>query len=298
MRLVFLGTGEFAIPTLEALGGATHTIAAVVTQPDRPKGRGRTLTPPPVKLVAQALGLPVLQPPRIKEASVVEGLGALCPDALVVVAYGQILPTGIITLAPLGAVNVHGSLLPRYRGAAPIQWAIAAGEAETGVTTMLIDEGLDTGPILLSERVAIGDDETAPDLEARLARLGAPLLLRTLEGLADSTLVPLEQDDASATHAPLLKKEDGRIDWSCDAATIGRRVRAFARWPGCMVRIKGRALKLMKAVAFRAVEHVQDGVLFLLEAVVVQPHRLLHHPVRPPQVVLPPRREVRPLPDG
>jgi methionyl-tRNA formyltransferase len=247
MRLIFLGSGEFAVPALEALGHSQHTVAAVVTQPDRPKGRGRILAPPPVKPVAEALGIPVRQPAKIKETPLVEELTALRPDALAVVAYGQILPKSLIALAPLGAINVHASLLPRYRGAAPVQWAIASGESETGVTTMLIDEGLDTGPVLLSERVTIGDDETAPELEARLATLGAALLLRTLEGLAASSIGPTPQDHASATYAPLLHKQDGMIDWTSEATSVWRRVRAFARWPGCATRIKGRTLKVLKA---------------------------------------------------
>src|SRR5439155_957918 len=180
MRVVFLGSGSFAIPSLEALLDAGHDVAAVVTQPDREKGRGRSLAPPPLKPVAAARGLKILQPRRVREAESVAALRALAPDVQVVVAYGQILPRSVIDIAARGTVNVHASLLPLYRGAAPVQWAIVNGEAETGVTTMLIDEGLDTGPLLLAEATAIGEEETADALESRLAVMGGRLLVRTL----------------------------------------------------------------------------------------------------------------------
>ena len=247
MRVTFLGSGEFAIPSLEALVGAGHHVAAVVTQPDKEKGRGRALGPPPVKPVALSHGLPVVQPRRIKEPQSVEALRALAPEVQVVVAYGQILPRSVIDIAPLATVNVHGSLLPRYRGAAPVQWAIANGETETGVTTMLIDERLDTGPMLLARSTPIGPDETAPELEARLARLGAELLLETLEGLARGTLRPKPQDDSQATYAPLLRKEEGRLDWTIRADVLHRRIRAFQPWPGATTTLHGRKLKVLRA---------------------------------------------------
>jgi methionyl-tRNA formyltransferase len=247
MRIVFLGSGAFAVPSLRALVAAGHDVAAVVTQPDREKGRGRTLQPPPVKPAAEALGLRVLQPPRIKSPDALEALRALRPELSVVVAYGQILPRAVIDIAPRGTVNVHSSLLPKYRGAAPIHWAVVNGEAETGVTTMLIDEGLDTGPTLLARRTPIGEDETTPELEARLAALGGEVLVETIAGLERGTLRPVPQDHGSATQAPILKKEDGRIDWTWPADTIARRVRGLQPWPGSATAFAGRGLKILRA---------------------------------------------------
>jgi methionyl-tRNA formyltransferase len=247
MRIVFLGSGSFAIPSLEALLQAGHDVAAVVTQPDREKGRGRALSPPPLKPVALSHGLEVVQPRRIKAPEALETLRGFRPEVQVVVAYGQILPRAAIDVAPRGTVNVHGSVLPRYRGAAPVQWAIVNGETETGVTTMLIDEGMDTGPVLLTRTTAIAGDETAPALEARLARMGADLLLETLAGLKEGTVQPVPQDASRATYAPLIRKEDGRLDWTQPAASIERRVRGFQPWPGAMTTLAGRELKVVKA---------------------------------------------------
>jgi methionyl-tRNA formyltransferase len=247
MRIVFLGSGSFAIPSFEALIEAGHDVAALVTQPDREKGRGRALAPPPLKPVAQARGIPLLQPPRVRDPQAVEALRALAPELQVVVAYGQILPRSVIDIPPRGTVNVHGSLLPRYRGAAPIAWAIAGGETETGVTTMLIDEGLDTGPLLLARAIPIGPEETAAALEPPLARLGAELLLETVRGLGSGLLQPKPQDHALASYAPLLKKEDGRIDWNLPADVLARRVRGFNPWPGSHTLWQGRALKVLRA---------------------------------------------------
>jgi len=247
MRVVFLGSGSFAIPSLEALLGAGHDVAAVVTQPDREKGRGRELSPPPLKPVAAARGLKVLQPRRVREPESVATLEALAPEVQVVVAYGQILPRSVIDIAPRGTVNVHASLLPRYRGAAPVQWAIVNGEAETGVTTMLIDEGLDTGPLLLAESTPIGAEETADALESRLAVVGGELLVRTLRGLQEGSLVPRPQDPARATLAPLIKKEDGLMDWRLPAPALARRVRGFHPWPGAHTRLRGRGLRVLRA---------------------------------------------------
>jgi methionyl-tRNA formyltransferase len=249
LRVVFLGSGAFAVPSLEAVIGAGHDVAALVTQPDREKGRGRALRATPTKVLAERRGIPVLQPRRIKDPQAVEALRALRPDVQVVVAYGQILSRAVIDLPPLGTVNVHSSLLPRYRGAAPIHWAIVNGERETGVTTMLIDEGLDTGPTLLAKSTPIEPEETSPELEARLARLGAEVLLETLDGLARGTLTPRPQDHARATLAPLLKKEDGRIDWGRPADEIGRRVRGLLPWPGTVTGWAGGELKVLRARA-------------------------------------------------
>jgi methionyl-tRNA formyltransferase len=249
VRVVFMGTGAFAIPSLEALIDAGHELAAVVTQPDRAKGRGQALAPPPVKPVAERHGVPVLQLRRVREPETQERLRELRPQLQVVVAFGQILPRSVIEIAPLGTLNVHASLLPRFRGAAPIQWAIASGETETGVTTMLIDEGLDTGPTLLSQTLAIGAEETAAELEPRLARLGAELLVATVRGLAEGRLAAQPQDHARATLAPILKKEDGRIEWARPAQEIAWRVRGFTPWPGAFTQADGRLLKVLRANA-------------------------------------------------
>jgi len=249
VRVVFLGSGAFAIPSFEALLEAGHDVAALVTQPDREKGRGRGMGPPPSKPVAESRGIPVLQPRRVRDPDAVEELRALRPEVQVVVAYGQILPRAVIDLAPRGTVNVHASLLPRYRGAAPIQWAIARGERETGVTTMLIDEGLDTGPTLLSAATAIGADETADELEPRLARMGAELLVATLAGLEEGTLQPVHQDHARASLAPMLRKEDGLVDWRLPAPELAARVRGFRPWPSTTSALHGRPVKLLRARA-------------------------------------------------
>ncbi len=249
MRVVFLGSGAFAIPSFEALLDAGHEVAALVTQPDKEKGRGREVAPPPLKPVALARGVRVLQPRRVREPAAQDELRALRPELQVVVAYGQILPKSVIDIAPLGTVNVHASLLPRLRGAAPIQWAIARGDTETGVTTMLIDEGLDTGPTLLARRLAILPEETAGELEPRLARLGAELLLDTVRGLAAASLRPVPQDHSQATLAPLLKKEDGLLDWSRPARELANQVRGFHPWPGAYTTVAGRVLKVRKAAA-------------------------------------------------
>ncbi len=246
MRLVFLGTPEFAVPTLEATVGAGHEVAAVLTQPDRPRGRGQKAAASPVKEAALRLGLTVYQPERVRRPEAVEYLRGIGCDAMVVVGYGQIIPQAVIDLAPLGIVNVHASLLPKYRGAAPIQWAIVRGETRTGVTTMRIDAGLDTGDMLLKAETEIGPDENAIELGGRLAVMGADLLVETLEGLRAGTIVPEKQDDAQATLAPLLKKEDGAIDWTGPARAIHNRVRGLQPWPGAQTSFRGQPLHLWK----------------------------------------------------
>lgn len=247
MRLVFLGTPAFAVPTLQAVVAAGHEVLAVVTQPDRPAGRGQQLAVSPVKQAAQALHLPVFQPERVKHPEAVAHLAALAPKAMVIVGYGQIIPQSVIDLAPLGIINVHASLLPRYRGAAPIQWAIARGETLTGVTTMRIDAGLDTGDILLQRETAIGEEETALELAPRLAAMGATLLVETLAGLEAGLIAPRPQDSAQATYAPLLKKEDGLINWNRPAPEIHNRVRGLLPWPGCYTGFRGQLLHIWKA---------------------------------------------------
>jgi methionyl-tRNA formyltransferase len=246
MRIVFLGTPEFAVPSLKRLHESGHDIAAVYTQPDRPAGRKQELMPPPVKQAAASLGLLIRQPEKIRRPEVIEEIRQLQPEVMVVVGYGQILPQSLIDIPPLGIVNVHASLLPKYRGAAPIQWAIARGETVTGVTTMLIDAGLDTGDILLARQTPIGPEETAEELSARLAVLGADLLVETLEGLRAGTIVPRPQDHSQATLAPLLKKEDGRIDWRLPAREIFNRARAFVPWPGAYTEFRGGRLHIWR----------------------------------------------------
>ncbi len=246
-RLVFLGTPAFAVPTLESIVASGREVLCVVTQPDRPSGRGQTLSPPPVKEAALRLGLPVYQPERIRRPEAIERLAALRPDAMVVVGYGQIIPQAAIDIPPHGIINVHASLLPKYRGAAPVQWAIANGETRTGVTTMRIDAGLDTGDMLLKAETEIGVEETAIELGERLARMGAALLVETLERI--ETIAPEKQDPAQAMYAPLLKKEDGLIDWGLAAQAIHNRVRGFQPWPGAHTRFRGRQLHIWKSRA-------------------------------------------------
>jgi len=254
VRVVFLGTPEFAVPSLAALA-RRFDIALVLTQPDRPKGRGRHLAEPPVKVLARSLGLPVLQPERLDEATmrpVFEQAGA---EALVVVAYGLKIPDWLLALPPRGAINVHGSLLPAYRGAAPVNRAIVNGDERTGVTTMLLASRMDAGPMLLQRTTAIGPEETAGEVTARLAELGAGLLVVTLDGLASGIVQPREQDEALATIAPKLKKEDGLIDWTYGARQIVNLVRGVNPWPGAYTHLDGKPLKVWKAaIAARPAE--------------------------------------------
>src|SRR5690242_16298826 len=247
LRLVFLGTPAFAVPTLEAIARAGHDVPLVVTQPDRPKGRGQTAAATPVKEAALRLGIEVYQPERVRRPEAVERLGSIGADAMVVVGYGQIIPQNVIDLAPLGIINVHASLLPKYRGAGPIQWAIINGETRTGVTTMRIDAGLDTGDMLLKAETDIGPEETAVELGQRLAVLGADLLVKTLDGLARGVIAPQPQNSADATHAPLLKKEDGVIDWTRPSTAIHNRVRGLQPWPGASTPFRGQTLHVWRS---------------------------------------------------
>src|SRR6266852_5268919 len=247
MKLIFMGTPAFAVPTLERLVEKGHQLTAVYTQPDRPKGRGQKDAMPPVKAAALRLGLAVHQPERVRRPEVAEQLRAMAPDAMVVVGYGQIIPQAILDISPQGIINVQASLLPKYRGAAPIQWAIARGETRTGVTTMRINEGLDTGDMLLRRETEIGPQENAVELGARLAEAGADLLVRTLAELA--TIRPEPQDEAQATYAPILKKEDGEIDWQLSAREILNRIRGFEPWPGGYGFLRGQRLQISKAAA-------------------------------------------------
>ena len=247
MTLIFLGTPPFAVPSLERVVGAGHQIRAVFTQPDRPKGRGAELAASPVKETALRLGLPVHQPERVRRPEVVELLNQMHPDAMAVVGYGQIIPQSIIDIPHHGIINVHASLLPKYRGAAPIQWAIANGETRTGVTTMRIDAGLDTGDMLLKWETAIGPEENALELSGRLAEAGADLLVETLAGLEAGALRAERQDNSQATLAPILKKEDGIIDWNWPARQIFNRARGFLPWPGAYTFFRGQIFHIWKA---------------------------------------------------
>ena len=239
MRLVFMGTPDFASASLEALLRSDDPVVGVVTQPDRPKGRGHILTPSPVKLLAQRAQIPLLQPLKMKDPEFLHALAGWKPDLIAVAAFGRILPPVILSLPPHGCINVHGSLLPKYRGAGPIQWAIINGETETGITTMLMDEGMDTGAMLLQEAIPITSDDTASTLSPRLAELGGRLLVETIAQLKAGTLVPLPQDASRATLAPLLKKEDGAIDWALPATALANRVRGLSPWPGAYISVMG-----------------------------------------------------------
>ncbi len=261
MRVVFLGTPEFAVPSLEAVA-RQHEVAAVFTQPDRPKGRAQQLAQSAVKMAALELGIPVHQPERVKRPESFALLQSLAADIMIVVGYGQIIPQSIIDLPRFGILNVHASLLPKYRGAAPIQWAIANGESETGVTIMQIDAGLDTGDMLLKGSLKIAPDETAPALSARLAPLGAELLVQAVAHIETGAARPEKQDGTQATLARILIKEDGQVNWSEPAATIYNRYRGFYPWPGSYTTFRGQQLSI---TAMRPADGARD----------VKPGRLL-----------------------
>ncbi|MEE8162557.1 MAG: methionyl-tRNA formyltransferase [Anaerolineae bacterium] len=247
-RLVFMGTPDFAVPVLKALSGR-YEMVGVVTRPDRRAGRGRNVEASPVKVVALAHGLPVLQPPRLRQPNLVAELGALAPEAMVVAAYGQILPTEVLAIPPMGCLNVHASLLPKHRGAAPVAAAILAGEEETGVTIMLMDEGMDTGPVLSQAICSISPQDTRGSLSASLAGLGADLLMDTLPRWLAGAIEPRPQDHSQATYSRIIVKEDGLIDWSQSAVEIWRRCRAYYPWPSAYTFWRGKLLKVLKAEA-------------------------------------------------
>jgi methionyl-tRNA formyltransferase len=266
MNVLFYGTPEFALPTLEALL-ARHHVVSVVTQPDRPAHRGQRLTPPPVKVRAEAAGVPVLQPPRVREPGWAERLRALKADVAVVVAFGQILPRPVLDAPARGSINVHASLLPRYRGAAPIAWAIMRGEAVTGITTFQMEEGMDTGPILLTASTPIAPEETAGELAARLSVLGAEVMLETLARL--DALTPAPQQHEAATLAPRLKKTDGAIDWTRPAVELVNLVRGCNPWPGALTKTPRGALTIWRARAVAGVAAAPGTVLAHEGALVV-----------------------------
>lgn len=265
MRLVFFGTPDTAVPALASILKHGHQVPLVVTQPDRPAGRSKAAQPPPVKTLAVSHGLSVIQPEKVRTGELLERIAACRPDVLVVVAYGRLLPRPILDAAPHGAINLHFSLLPALRGAAPVQWALARGEAVTGVTTFRLDEGLDTGDVLKSRRVAIEPGEHAPSLLSRLAEEGASLLVETLEGLAAGTLTPSPQDHERATPAPILSRKDGHWDERWSAVELEGRVRGFDPWPGVWAAVRGRRLRIVGARALAETDAaVKPGAVIAL----------------------------------
>lgn len=267
MRLVYLGTPAFAVPTLERIVEAGHAVAEVVTQPDRPKGRGRQFAQSPVKQAALRLGLPVYQPERIRRPEAVEHLRSLACDLMVIVGYGQIIPQPILDLAPRGIINVHASLLPKYRGAAPIQWSLLNGETRTGVTTMRIDAGLDTGDMLLKAETEVGPNETAVELGEHLAPLGAALLVETLAAL--DSISPEKQNPDEATYAPILKKEDGLIDWRQPAQAIHNRIRGLQPWPGAYTTFRAQKLHLWQSAVDSTQTDAAPGQIVSLKPLLI-----------------------------
>lgn len=264
MRLVFCGTPQFAVPVLEAVIAAGHEVVLVLTQPDRPVGRDQKLQAPPVKHAALAHSIPVLQPEKIKKNEELrERLEKIAPDAILVVAYGRIVPEWMLNLPRYGNINLHGSLLPKYRGAAPIQWAVANGETVTGVTTMRLDAGLDTGPMLLAQAVPIGEEETSADVYENLAEVGAPLMVETLRRLETEGLFPTPQDESQATHAPILTREEGRIDFNRTAKRICDRWRGFQPWPGAFTTLRGKKLIVHRLHTVKHTEPIAPGMIRL-----------------------------------
>jgi len=270
LRIIFMGTPDFAVPTLQALIDSPDQIVAVICQPDRKKGRGRKLSPPPIKVLAEQNEIPVLQPTAILTEEFLEKIRALHPDLIVVTAYGRILPGSLLNLPPLGTINVHGSLLPKYRGAAPIQWAVLKGETETGVTIMQMDEGMDTGNILLPVSLPIEEDDTSGSLFVKLAKLGGHALVKAIGLLKEGKLPPVKQDDSLATEAPMLHKEMGRLDWSKGAAELHSLVRGLDPWPSAYGFLADKRFRFFRPQVVRGevVEEVgtlcradKDGIL-------------------------------------
>ncbi len=241
-----MGTPEFALPCLRALIESDDEVVAVVAQPDRPKGRGHKLIPPPTKVLAEEFNIPVLQPEKIKTQEFLEELKNLKPDLICVTAYGKILPKDVLELPPHGCINVHASLLPKYRGAAPINWAIVRGETLTGITTMLMDEGMDTGDMLIKQELQISDEDDAGTISEKLSQMGGDLLINTIDELKKGKLSPAKQDESQATYAPMLKKSDGKIDWQKPAIEIHNLVRGMNPWPGSFTKFDGKSLKIFR----------------------------------------------------
>jgi methionyl-tRNA formyltransferase len=256
-----MGSARFALPSLNALFEKGYEITGVITQPDKPAGRGQQVQAPPVKKHAFELHLPIYQPRSVKNDEAHALIDALAADMIIVVAYGKILPKWLLEMPRLGCINVHGSILPKYRGAAPVHWAVANGETTTGVCTMQLDEGLDTGPVYLCERTNVRPDETTTELYDRLAELGAKVLIETVLGVEDGTLAPVTQNHAEATLAPMLKKEDGYIDWRMSAQQIHNRVRAFNPWPGTVAKFRGRVCKILRSTVGAVYDRPQSSPL-------------------------------------
>lgn len=254
MKVIYMGTPDFAVNALKALIASRHEVAAVVTQPDKPRGRGKAVQFSPVKEVAVEAGIPVCQPRRIRDPEAVEQLQSFHPDVLVVVAFGQIIPQEILDIAPYGCVNVHGSLLPKYRGAAPIQWAVIDGERESGVTTMQMDAGLDTGDMLLKTVIPLEEKETGGSLFDKLSAAGAKLLLETLDGLEAGTIAPQKQGESPTPYAGMLTKDMGAIDWKKPASEIERLIRGLNPWPSAFTKLNGKTLKIWEADVLREQE--------------------------------------------
>ena len=261
MRIVFMGTPDFSVPALEALAGAGHQVVAAVTQPDKPKGRGKAVQMTPVKEKALELGIPVYQPVKVREPEFVEKLRSMEPDAIVVVAFGQILPKSILELPKYGCINIHASLLPKYRGAAPIQWAVIDGEKESGITTMYMDEGLDTGDMLEKVVIPLEEKETGGSLHDKLSAAGGQLILSTLKGLEEGTLKGTPQGDSDTCYAKMLKKSLGDIDWTMDGAAIERLIRGLNPWPSAYTCLHGKTLKIWDADVLEQEYGVQPGTV-------------------------------------
>jgi methionyl-tRNA formyltransferase len=264
LRLLFCGTPQFALPSLKRLiAEQDFDVAAVFTQPDRPRGRGGQVSFSAVKEIALAANIPVYQPANIRMPEAEEQLRRLAPEVVVIIAYGQIIPARLLTIPPLGWINLHASLLPKYRGAAPINWAIANGETVTGNTTMRIDAGMDTGPMLLQQDLPIAPDETAPELAARLSQAGAELMVETLRGIRSGAIVGRTQNHSAATMAPVLKREDGRIDWARPAQEIYNRMRGFAPWPGAYTAFRGQICHIWGAPTSKEQSDRAPGTIFV-----------------------------------
>ena len=270
MRVVFMGTPDFSVGTLEALYEAGHEIVGVGSQPDKPKGRGKNLQPTPVKEAALKLGLPVYQPKRVREPEFVQVLKDLNPEVIVVVAFGQLIPKEILELTPYGCINVHASLLPKYRGAAPIQWAVIDGEKETGVTTMMMDVGLDTGDMLEKTVIPLDPKETGGSLFEKLSQAGGKLILSTLDKLEKGTAVRTPQKDEDSTYAKMLTKSLGRIDWSMEAEAIERLIRGLNPWPSAYTSLHGKTLKLWDGDVLKETTDARPG-----QVVLCDPRRLV-----------------------
>jgi methionyl-tRNA formyltransferase len=264
LRVVFMGSPEFGVPSLEQLVLNRYQVVSVYTQPDRPAGRGRSLAPPPVKAAAKSLGLEVVQPPSLKEAGVVKELAQFRPDVIVVAAFGQILPRSVLDIPRLGAVNVHPSLLPRFRGASPVASAILAGDEFSGVSIMLMDEGLDTGPVLARAQVPVSALDTTGSLTTKLSSVGARLLLEALGHYLRGELTPQPQNEAEATYSSPISKEEGEIDWHLPALDIWRRVRAFHPWPGCYTKWRGKKLDIIEALPLSGEKALKVGEVVTL----------------------------------